>query len=172
MDPETFANTIQGKIKHWIDTNQQEGKINVNHFQSFIDNDLQLLEQIKKVTFKKNRIKVVIPMIERCQAYRAPDPNTGELIQCTRRRKDDTVCFCGTHKEKRPHGEITNESISQSTKKIEIWQQDIQGIIYHIDSKNNVYHPTDIISCKLNPRIIGRYHFNNETNSYLFENAY
>ena len=169
MDPETFAKTIQDTIKNWIDTNKQKGQIDVNDFQSFLDNDLQLVEKIKKVTLKKNRIKIVIPMIERCQAYRAPDPNTGELIQCTRRRKDDTVCFCGTHKDKRPHGEITNDSISQSTKKVEIWQQDIQGIIYHIDANHNVYHPNDIVSCKLNPRIIGKYQYNTETNSGLPE---
>jgi hypothetical protein len=43
------------------------------------------------------------------------------------------------------------------TVKIETWVQDIKGIMYHVDNQNNVYDPEDIISNKVNPRVISKY---------------
>jgi hypothetical protein len=41
--------------------------------------------------------------------------------------------------------------------KIEVWAQDIQGIIYYIDKMMNVYQAEDIVSNKPNPKIIAKY---------------
>jgi hypothetical protein len=41
--------------------------------------------------------------------------------------------------------------------KIEVWAQDIQGIIYYIDKMMNVYQAEDIVSNKQNPKIIAKY---------------
>jgi hypothetical protein len=38
-----------------------------------------------------------------------------------------------------------------------VWAQDIRGIIYYLDINANVYQPEDIISNKINPRIIAKY---------------
>ena len=42
------------------------------------------------------------------------------------------------------------------TKKV-VWAQDIKGIIYYIDDENNVYHPQDIMTNKVDPKIIAKY---------------
>ena len=44
-----------------------------------------------------------------------------------------------------------------NTQKIEVWAQDIQGIVYYIDKAYNVYQAEDIIINKLNPKIIAKY---------------
>jgi hypothetical protein len=44
-----------------------------------------------------------------------------------------------------------------TTQKIEVWAQDIQGIVYYIDKTNNVYQAEDILSNKINPKIIAKY---------------
>jgi hypothetical protein len=45
---------------------------------------------------------------------------------------------------------------------VEVWAQDIQGIVYYIDKSNNVYQAEDIVSNKINPKIIAKYLKNGE----------
>jgi hypothetical protein len=100
---------------------------------------------------KRKRVKNVVPFFDRCCAKRANNE------QCTRRKKDD-IEYCGTHMKGTPHGVIDNQCESKSnTQKIEVWAQDIQGIIYYIDKSYNVYQAEDIIINKLNPKIIAKY---------------
>lgn len=107
--------------------------------------------EITKVDFtKRKRVKNVVPFHERCCALRANNE------QCTRRKKDDEM-YCGTHIKGRPHGEINNKISSKAMKKKEIWAIDIKGIIYFIDSDNNVYDHDDILNGVENSRIIAKY---------------
>jgi hypothetical protein len=100
---------------------------------------------------KRKRVKNVVPFFDRCCAKRANNE------QCTRRKKDD-IEYCGTHMKGTPHGVIDNQNESKpNTQKIEVWAQDIQGIIYYIDKSFNVYQAEDIIVNKLNPKIIAKY---------------
>jgi len=100
---------------------------------------------------KRKRVKNFVPIFDRCCAKRA----TNE--QCTRRKKDGCE-FCGTHIKGTPHGIIDSQNETKSTtQKVEVWVQEIQGIIYYIDSNNNVYQAEDIISNKHNPKIIAKY---------------
>lgn len=100
---------------------------------------------------KRKRVKNFVPIYDRCCAKRA----AGE--QCTRRRKDESV-YCGTHMKGTPHGIMENsEEPKVTTQKIEVWAQDIQGIVYYIDNSNNVYDTADIIKNQLNPKIIAKY---------------
>ena len=89
---------------------------------------------------KRKRVKNSISSSERCSAKRACSE------QCTRRRKTDSE-YCGTHMKEH----------KQTTQKIEVWAQDIKGIIYYIDKAENVYQAEDIISNKMNPKIIAKY---------------
>ena len=60
--------------------------------------------------------------------------------------------FCGTHIKGTPHGEITaGEQVVDTTVKIEVWAQDIKGIIYYIDNNSNVYKMEDVLEGKENP---------------------
>ena len=106
---------------------------------------------IKEDFQKRKRVKNFVPIFDRCCAKRA----TNE--QCTRRKKEGYE-YCGTHLKGTPHGIVDNQEENKiTTQKIEVWAQDIQGIVYYIDKCNNVYQAEDIISNKLNPKIIAKY---------------
>ena len=67
--------------------------------------------------------------------------------------------YCGTHMKGTPHGIVeddTNENIN-TTQKVEVWAQDIQGIIYYIDKNGQVYQAEDVVSNKPNPQVIAKY---------------
>jgi hypothetical protein len=105
---------------------------------------------------KRKRVKNHVPIYDRCCAKRA----TNE--QCTRRRKEGSE-YCGTHMKGTPHGIMDTQQDSKvNTQKIEVWAQDIQGIVYYIDKFNNVYDTADIIKNQLNPKIIAKYVKNGE----------
>jgi hypothetical protein len=108
---------------------------------------------LEKADFmKRKRVKNIVHLSDRCCAKRA----NGE--QCTRRRKDDTTEFCGTHLKGTPHGVCSlEEEPKPQGQKIELWAQDIQGIVYYIDKASNVYQVEDIMQGKLNPKIIAKY---------------
>lgn len=107
---------------------------------------------LKKEDFqKRKRHKNSVPSCYRCSANKA----SGE--QCTRRQKGETE-YCGTHLKGTPHGIVNEQDEQKNTiQKIEVFAQDISGIIYYIDQNNNVYQAEDIISNKLNPKIIAKY---------------
>ena len=118
--------------------------------------DFERLSISKDDLSKRKRIKNAIPVMNRCNAKRS----SGE--QCTRRRK--TNCeFCGTHIKSTPHGLInatlTNEICLQ---KLEVFAEDIFGIVYYIDKHNNVYKTEDILEGKQNPSIIAKYSKQND----------
>ena len=100
---------------------------------------------------KRKRVKNIVPFCDRCSAKRA----NGE--QCTRRKKEEDE-YCGTHMKGTPHGIVDlQEENKQTMQKIEVWAQDIHGIIYYIDKSMNVYQAEDIVSNKSNPKIIAKY---------------
>jgi hypothetical protein len=123
---------------------------------------LQYIYDQDRLTFnkedfqKRKRVKNFVPIFDRCCAKRA------SCEQCTRRKKDGYE-YCGTHIKGTPHGivDLQNEQ-KNTTQKVEVYAQDIQGIIYYIDKNSNVYQAEDIISNKINPKIIAKYVKNGE----------
>jgi len=100
---------------------------------------------------KRKRVKNFVPIFDRCCAKRA----TNE--QCTRRKKDGCE-YCGTHMKGTPHGIMDAQNEGKANiQKIEVWAQDFQGIVYYIDKSGNVYQAEDIVSNKMNPKIIAKY---------------
>ena len=100
---------------------------------------------------KRKRVKNSVPFHERCLAIRANNQ------QCTRRRRDNDK-LCGTHIKGTPHGIITNEETKEeNVVKVQVWAEEISGIIYHLDDKGNVYNPQDIFQNNKNPKIIAHY---------------
>jgi len=107
---------------------------------------------LKPVDFnKRKRLKNSIPVTNRCTACKA----AGE--QCTRRRRGETE-FCGTHSKGVPHG-LINDTVSSENhnQSVEIFGEDVNGIIYYMDKYSNVYKMEDIIIQKENPAVIGDY---------------
>jgi hypothetical protein len=114
--------------------------------------DYERFSLVKEDFMKRKRVKNMVHLSERCCARRA----NGE--QCTRRRKEEGTEFCGTHLKGTPHGTCDQEEETKPNgHKIEVWAQDIQGIIYYIDKAFNVYQVEDIMQSNVNPKVIAKY---------------
>jgi hypothetical protein len=151
-------------------------KLGINH--DNINKLFQYIYDYERLSFgkddftKRKRVKNTLPLFDRCCAKRANNE------QCTRRKKDDSI-YCGTHLKGTPLGdidfeeiiihepvvieepvivpEIVPEIVTENIQKIEVWGQDIYGIIYYLDNTGNIYQAEDIIINKINPTIIGTY---------------
>jgi hypothetical protein len=98
---------------------------------------------------KKKRVKADIDFDKRCSAYRA------DSKQCTRRKKQGCE-YCGTHVKGIPNGVIsTNEPKQMPNKTMDVVAREIDGIVYYIDSMQNVYKTEDVMNNLVNPKIIG-----------------
>ena len=104
---------------------------------------------------KKKRTKNQINPEEQCQALRA------NKTQCTRRKKFDCT-YCGTHSKGTPYGVITNNNIQNCKKNLQLFTQEMQGILYYIDHNGNIYNTEDIVNRVANPRIVGKYDCTND----------
>ena len=108
----------------------------------------------KEDFMKRKRVKSVVPIYDRCCAKRA----SGE--QCTRRKKGNEM-YCGTHIKGTPNSvmeEPSGEVPTTKNVKVDIWAQDIKGIIYYIDKAGNVYDTEDIMKIDKYPkRVIAKY---------------
>jgi hypothetical protein len=147
---ETYISSFKDNIKEKATQLELVKNDDVNKLLQYIY-DYDRLSFNKDDFMKRKRVKNFVPIFDRCCAKRA----TNE--QCTRRKKDGSE-YCGTHMKGTPHGIIeNNDEVKVNTQKIEVWAQDIQGIIYYIDKFNNVYQAEDIVVNKLNPKIIAKY---------------
>lgn len=101
---------------------------------------------------KRKRVKNVVPNHDRCQATRANQQ------QCTRKKKKNQD-YCGTHLKGVPnHIKVDdNEVPILQQQKVNIWAQNIKGIEYFVDEKNQIYKHEDIISNINNPTIIATF---------------
>jgi hypothetical protein len=142
----TFKDSIREKATQMGMTKSEQ----VNQLLQYIY-DYDRLSFTKEDFQKRKRVKNFVPIFDRCCAKRASNE------QCTRRKKEESE-YCGTHMKGTPHGIIdTINDIKINTQKVEVWAQDIYGIIYYIDKNNNVYQAEDIVSNKTNPKIIAKY---------------
>ena len=99
---------INKKIEHYI--SELKDNIKEKATELGLSNDTKLTQLVqyiydyerlflgKEDFLKRKRVKNVVHLSDRCCAKRA----NGE--QCTRRRKDETTEYCGTHLKGTPHG--------------------------------------------------------------------
>jgi len=147
---EAYITTFKDNIKDKVTQFGLSKDVQVNQLLQYIY-DYDRLSFAKEDFQKRKRVKNFVPIFDRCCAKRANDE------QCTRRKKDGCE-YCGTHLKGTPHGIVdTQQEPANTTQKIEVYVQDIQGIIYYIDKNNNVYQAEDVISNKMNPKIIAKY---------------
>lgn len=151
---EAYISEFKDKIRDKVYELEFEDKDKSNELLEFVYEYERLVFQKEDVS-KRKRIKNSIPLTNRCNAKRA----SGE--QCTRRRKENCE-YCGTHVKGTPHGLITSGPDNNSlTCTIEVFAQEIGGIVYYIDKHNNVYNTEDILKNKENPSIVASYQLNN-----------
>ena len=162
---------LNKKIADWIVKYKDDLRTKINQLEfsgsekQKVNELLEYIYEYEKMSLEKDdmckrkRVKNAIPVSNRCSAKRA----TGE--QCTRRRKDGCE-FCGTHSKGTPNGHIQSDSESPisstgslcatAMKKIEVYAEDINGIVYYLDKFNNVYSTEDVIKSVENPKIVGK----------------
>jgi hypothetical protein len=153
---ETYVTTFKDKIKEKITSLDIADNSKLNEFLEFVY-DYERLIVGKEDMNKRKRVKNSIPNMNRCCAKRA----SGE--QCTRRRKENCE-FCGTHSKGTPHGlVVTSADQQQPAQRMDVFAEEIGGIVYYIDSVKNVYRTEDILEGKTDPKIIAQYVKNNGT---------
>ena len=112
---------------------------------------------------KRKRIKNNVPDYNRCIAMKC----NGE--RCSRKQKDTTVQFCGTHIKGSPHGTIAdNEKVVKKTQ-VNIWLQEINGISRYIDDFNNIYATRDICNSVNPPKVICKYGTHEDGTYYMMK---
>jgi hypothetical protein len=147
---ETYVTTFKDELREKLTGVEFANETAKNQLIQYIY-DYERLTLDKDDFMKRKRVKNVVPFFDRCCAKRA----NGE--QCTRRKKEEDG-YCGTHLKGTPHGIIdTTNEVKDLNQKVEVWAQDIQGIVYYIDKNFNVYQAEDIVSNKVNPNIIAKY---------------
>jgi hypothetical protein len=147
---ETFIITFKDDIREKATEMGLMGDIKSNQLLQYIY-DYDRMSFNKEDFQKRKRVKNFVPIYDRCCAKRANNE------QCTRRKKENSE-YCGTHIKGTPHGTFdVNEEAKVNTQKVEVWAQDIQGIVYYLDKSNNVYDTADIIKNQVNPKIIAKY---------------
>jgi hypothetical protein len=147
---EGYVTDFKDALRSKMSSLKFDDKTKVNEMLEYIY-DYQRLVVIKDDLVKRKRIKNSIPSLNRCCAKRA----NGE--QCTRRRKENCE-FCGTHSKGTPHGLIQNNSDEDNnSQKLEVFAEEISGIVYYLDKYNNVYKTEDILDGKQNPEIVAKY---------------
>lgn len=140
-----YQNNFKSDIQNIVNNSIDKSEI-ISYIQNYKCIDITP-EDFKR----RKRIKNTIPDYCRCIAKK------GNGNRCTRKKKDN-LDFCGTHEKATPYGFIdNNEETKQTVNKVDIWYQEIKGIYYYIDKVNNVYLPEDILSNKINPRIIAKW---------------
>ena len=155
---DTFMSQFKDDIKNQVTHLNLDKDEEINNLLQYIY-DYERLCFTKEDFMKRKRVKNVVNLFDRCCAKRS----NGE--QCSRRKKDNDN-YCGTHLKGIPHGIVESFAEDVATNKtMEVWVQDIMGIMYYIDQNNNVYQAEDIISNKINPKIIAKYVKNGEVYS-------
>jgi len=151
----TFKDDIRNKL---VELNLGETE-NVNELLEFIY-EYERLSFEKEDFLKRRRVKNSVPSENRCNAKRA----NGE--QCTRKRKDDCE-FCGTHYKGTPHGIATSSDAADANQPhdnvtLEVFAEEIGGIVYYVDKFKNVYKTDDVLQAKLNPAVIAKWEKNGD----------
>ena len=155
---ETYITTFKDSIREKATQLGLSSDVKSTQLLQFIY-DYDRLSFSKEDFQKRKRVKNFVPIYDRCCAKRASNE------QCTRRRKEGCQ-YCGTHMKGTPHGTVdVQDEAKVNTQKVEVWAQDIQGIVYYIDKTNNVYDTADIIKNQVNPKIIAKYVKNGEVYS-------
>jgi hypothetical protein len=146
----TYVTTFKDSVRNKITELSFDEKTKINELLEYVY-DYERLSVTKDDLIKRKRIKNAIPVMNRCSAKRS----NGE--QCTRRRKDSCE-FCGTHTKGTPHGLMNNDQTNDiCLQKLEVFVEEIFGIVYYIDTHFNVYKTEDILEGKQNPSIIAKY---------------
>ena len=155
---------------------------NINKLLQYVY-DYERLSFSKDDFIKRKRVKNSVPLNDRCCAKRANNEQCtrrkkDDNIYCGTHLKGTPLGDMEVEEVEVVEPEISTEEeeenivvdnsstemvinvpeiVIQNSQKMEVWGQDIQGIIYYLDKNGNIYQAEDIIINKFNPTIIGKY---------------
>jgi hypothetical protein len=101
---------------------------------------------------KRQRIKNVVPPELRCNGKR------GSGNQCTRRKQEGKE-YCGTHAKVNCESSASQMLCKESsvTETLEVWCEEINGIMYYVDKSGKIYDASDVVCNKVSPKVLGKY---------------
>jgi tRNA(Met) C34 N-acetyltransferase TmcA len=144
-------------------TIQVGDEVKTNEFLQYMSDFPDL--ELDKIDFqKRKRIKNNVPDYNRCIALKC----NGE--RCSRKQKNESVSFCGTHLKGANYGTTQQQEEKRKVEKIQLWLQEINGIMRYIDNSFNVYCMEDILNQVEQPRIIGTYSLRADKSYYMNQN--
>ena len=157
---------LKHSILNIINLEQYDNDPNIVSLRHIVS-DYETKEQLHEdSSLKSGRPRVPVLPSEQCGAKKSSG------LQCTRRRKNAEK-YCGTHMKGCPHGDISN-NVNETAKTrytVNVWLQVIDEIPFYIDEESNVYQADDIISGKVNPRVIAKYEINKQ-GEYIIPSFY
>lgn len=158
-----YIDEFRVNLEKWLRENDVNiivgGEDKMNHLIQYM-NDFPYLEFQKEDFQKRKRVKNSVPDYNRCIALKC----NGE--RCSRKQKNGSTDFCGTHMKGAPHGTIEQQHTAPKQRKVQLWMEDINGISRYIDKENNIYSSIDIVNSSENPKIIGKYSIDEVSGKY------
>jgi hypothetical protein len=148
---------LKRRILDIINLEQYDDDLNIVSLRHIVSMYESKEEIQNNSSLKTGRPRVPVLPSEQCGAKKSSG------FQCTRRRKNAEK-YCGTHIKGCPHGDISN-NVNETAKTrytVNVWMQVIDEIPFYIDDDRNVYQADDIISNKVNPRVIAKYEINKQ----------
>ncbi len=159
----SHINDFKSNIQKWIHEKKGciliDGEDKTNEFIQYMV-DFPNIELSKEDFQKRKRLKNNIPDFNRCIALKC----NGE--RCSRRQKNDSVSFCGTHMKGANYGTVNHMEQQNKKEKVQLWLQEINGICRYIDKDYNVYCMEDILNNIESPRIVGKYGIHDINGTY------
>jgi len=177
---EQYITTFKEEIKKKLFEINSLDKHSANKLMEYIY-DYERLVIDKDDFIKRKRNDVEIPLHDQCVAI----ANNGEKCK-RRKKKDCSLCLLHNKEEVIPKTkknkkqrenkeagviaandefqhqttqsdyETETELENKPKKQIEIWTEEMDGIVYYKDKYDNLYKPEDILDEKQNPAIIGK----------------
>jgi len=159
-----YEDEFKNNIKKWLVDNNacivcEKNCDKTNEFIQHLS-DFPKLELTAQDFQKRKRIKNNVPDYNRCIAMKC----SGE--RCSRKQKNDDTQFCGTHMKGATNGIFSSTQEIDKKKQVNLWLQEINGIVRYIDESYNIYSTQDIINKVNPPKIIGKYGIKTENETY------
>jgi hypothetical protein len=145
---DTYIQSFKDDICNKIKEIGFEESTKTNDLMGYIYDYEKIYIKLEDIQNKKRQANIITET-NRCNA------KLSNQEQCSRRRKNNCD-FCGTHSKGVPYGTIDID-INKTIKKIDVFTQEIKGIVYYIDNFENVYKMEDILENKQNPAILAKY---------------
>lgn len=152
-----YMNAFKRDVIEWVVKNQGSDNDNSNHI---VMNDMNMTNFTQFVNNYESFNDVTVPVkktqtgVGICNARRADGEQCTRRIQCKNGTNTQGLKFCGTHSKGVPYGEIENQVVQPVFRRSYVYVENINGIGYYVDDKDNIYKSEDVYRNTNDPQII------------------